>query len=589
VTAEQVIADILALSAQIACVVAVASVVSLVVRIDAASVRYHYWRALLVLCALLPWLQRRQAETPAFDVMNTVTFPAAAVWSSSAVVSPVPSGIPWLQIAVWTVIGGIGLRLCRMSIGLIRLRRLRRSGSVAPPNVEHDDLQWALGTRAEIRYVSEGQPVTCGAWRPVVLLPESLLAHPPEIQRAVLVHELLHVQRRDWLWVMGEEMLRAAFWFHPGIWWLVSRVRLAREEVVDELTVLATGQRRAYLEALLAFADAAPLVPSAAFGRRTHLFRRMMLISKEAVMSSKRVVVSGVVLALAVIAGSWYAVKAFPMSQAPGVVQPAAQTGAASEPGPLERAAKPITPENPIPRRTYSVTPQNPGGADAGIVMVSLRITINGLGRVAEVRVMPQGSGRMTFSTGGPDGRGRGAVLGGVVGGPAPPSEAFVKAAADAVRQWLYDPPADAPTSFDVTFQFSPGAEARLLSHGGPMAARFSPPPPPPPPAPGTGIAVARAQSAIRVGGNIRPPAKVKNVPPEYPEIAKTAGVQGVVIIEALIGKEGRVEEAHVLRSIPLLDQAAVDAVTQWEFTPTLLNGQPVPVIMTMTVQFTLQ
>jgi protein TonB len=65
--------------------------------------------------------------------------------------------------------------------------------------------------------------------------------------------------------------------------------------------------------------------------------------------------------------------------------------------------------------------------------------------------------------------------------------------------------------------------------------------------------------------------------------------VQGIVIIEATIGPHGKVQEAKVLRSIPLLDQAALDAVKQWEFTPTLLNGVPVPVIMTVTVQFTLQ
>jgi protein TonB len=64
--------------------------------------------------------------------------------------------------------------------------------------------------------------------------------------------------------------------------------------------------------------------------------------------------------------------------------------------------------------------------------------------------------------------------------------------------------------------------------------------------------------------------------------------VQGVVIMEIVIGADGKVAEAHVLRSIPLLDQAAIDAVMQWEFTPTLLNGQPVPIIMTATVQFTL-
>jgi protein TonB len=107
-----------------------------------------------------------------------------------------------------------------------------------------------------------------------------------------------------------------------------------------------------------------------------------------------------------------------------------------------------------------------------------------------------------------------------------------------------------------------------------------APPPPPPPPPPA---------APVRVGGNIKPPNKVKNVPPVYPPIAQSARVQGVVIIEATIGTNGKVTDARVLRSIPLLDQAALDAVRQWEFTPTLLNGVPVPVIMTVTVNFTLQ
>jgi protein TonB len=104
-----------------------------------------------------------------------------------------------------------------------------------------------------------------------------------------------------------------------------------------------------------------------------------------------------------------------------------------------------------------------------------------------------------------------------------------------------------------------------------------APPPPPPPQAP------------VRVGGNIKAPQKVKDVKPVYPSIAQSARVQGVVIIEATIGPDGKVKDAKVLRSIPLLDQAALDAVRQWEFTPTLLNGVPVPVIMTVTVNFTLQ
>ncbi len=92
-----------------------------------------------------------------------------------------------------------------------------------------------------------------------------------------------------------------------------------------------------------------------------------------------------------------------------------------------------------------------------------------------------------------------------------------------------------------------------------------------------------------RVGGQIRNPAKTRDVRPVYPPIAVANRVEGRVMIEAIIGADGRVKDATVLRSIPLLDEAALAAVRQWRFTPTLLNGVPVPVIMTVTVNFTLQ
>jgi protein TonB len=93
---------------------------------------------------------------------------------------------------------------------------------------------------------------------------------------------------------------------------------------------------------------------------------------------------------------------------------------------------------------------------------------------------------------------------------------------------------------------------------------------------------------AVRVGGQIKEPKKLKHVAPVYPDIAKQARVQGVVILESTISPQGKVSDVKVLRGIPLLDQAAIDAVKQWVYTPTLLNGVPVPVIMTVTVNFKL-
>jgi len=95
-------------------------------------------------------------------------------------------------------------------------------------------------------------------------------------------------------------------------------------------------------------------------------------------------------------------------------------------------------------------------------------------------------------------------------------------------------------------------------------------------------------QRAIRVGGQIKQPRKLKDVKPTYPDIAKQARVQGVVILECTISPQGKVTDVKVLRGIPLLNESATTAVRQWVYTPTLLNGVPVPVIMTVTVNFKL-
>jgi len=104
-------------------------------------------------------------------------------------------------------------------------------------------------------------------------------------------------------------------------------------------------------------------------------------------------------------------------------------------------------------------------------------------------------------------------------------------------------------------------------------------PPPPPPPAP----------ALHRAGGKVLVPTKVHDVPPVYPALAREARVQGLVIIEATIGVDGQVMGARILKSVPLLDEAALAAVRQWRYSPTLLNGSPVPIVMTVTVIFKLQ
>ena len=121
------------------------------------------------------------------------------------------------------------------------------------------------------------------------------------------------------------------------------------------------------------------------------------------------------------------------------------------------------------------------------------------------------------------------------------------------------------------------GPAQPLLGNLGTTATVLAPPPPPVP-----------VPKIVRVGGVIREPRKLVHVAPVYPEIARLSRVQGIVTMEAVLDATGKVESVRVLSSQPLLEEAAVRAVRQWRYTPTELNGVPVPVLMTITVRFSL-
>jgi protein TonB len=142
-------------------------------------------------------------------------------------------------------------------------------------------------------------------------------------------------------------------------------------------------------------------------------------------------------------------------------------------------------------------------------------------------------------------------------------------------------PPAIVPEREMTVTQGMPFGELSM-NPGGEDAGQvpaIAPPPAPPPPQPKT----------VRPGGSIRVPRRINDVRPVYPVIAQQARREGTVVIDALIGEDGRIRQARVLsKPEPLLDEAALAAVRQWVFTPTLLNGEPVSVAMTVTVDFRL-
>ena len=612
-------ANLAAFSAQVLCLALGAGLLPLALRVDAPEVRYTYWRATLALCVVLPWVQTRRTPAPVSSGITTAD--ATAVTTSVGLAMPAPATVNWTETLLVVLAAGVVVRLAWLAVGLVRLRRLRRAGDPAPAG-DHAALQERLGTDADVRYVTGlAQPVTFGLWRAMVLLPAALPTQPAAIREAVLAHELLHVARRDWAWVLAEEAARAVFWFHPAMWWLISRVQLAREEIVDALAVAHTGRRKAYIEALLVFADGPPLAPAPAFARRRHLFRRMVLISKEHVMTSRRLVASTAAMVIAIAVGGWYAVSAFPLL-APGAAQVLRQ-----DVGPLEQAANPIGPENPVPRRLHDVPIEYPPEAAAANawLRITLRLVIDASGTVAEARLralslktdeLTLNFDRVTadfdrvlenFTTrarpGAAPERSGAAVR--------PMIHAAVNAAIAAAQQWRYDSPARPPVALDATFFFAPGipvsdtlaaappppppppspppaAPSTPSAPAGAARPGAPPPPPPPPPPPDPDGRKRLVGVAIRVGGNITPPPKTKDVRPLYPPLALAANVEGAVILELRVEADGKVSDARVVQSIPLLDQAATDAAMQWQFQPVLLNGVPTPVIMNVTVDFRL-
>jgi len=307
-------ANLLSYSAQVALLVGVCAALPRVLGLRSPGLQYVFWRVLLAVCLLLPLAQPWRHEIMEFVAAPGLPPVAAVVGPPpGAGASTVPLQVRLAGVVGILLLGGIGARLSWLCLGISRLRRMRERAVDAADGFE--DLQRTIGASADIRWSADARhPVTFGVFRPLVLLPERLRAADPAAQRAVVAHELHHVKRRDWPSILAEEVVRSIFWFHPAMWWLVSRVQLAREAVVDELSILTTNARRAYLDALLAFADDAGFASTPAFSARRHLFHRVMLLSKEGNMSPLRIAVGSCVLVAALGACAVGAVYAFPLT-----------------------------------------------------------------------------------------------------------------------------------------------------------------------------------------------------------------------------------------------------------------------------------
>lgn len=542
--------NLLSYSLQIGVLVGVSAGIPRLLRVFVPAVQHAFWRALLLACVLLPLLQPRHAAM-ALPHPGVPAAPAAAggaLWPFE-LVSAVDGrrARDWTGMVFGIVAAGALCRLAWVSVGFIRLRRRTAQGGDDATGA-FEDVQRALRTRASIRWSCDvEQAVTFGLRRPVVLLPASLQGLEPRALRAVVAHELFHVQRRDWAWLIAEEIVRAVFWFHPAMWWLVSRVQLARETVVDELSILFTNARRTYLDTLLALADDSAFSSSSAFSHRRHLFHRVMLLSKEGDMSSIRVVAASLALALALAGGAWTGVRAFPLRQA----------GASAAPSAQNPPRDPLSPDTHHLRATefYERATKNTALSPAA-KMKALQNAIDAEDRALAIN--PEYVPALIYKN------------------LALRTLATVTTDTDEQHRMIQE--ADALRDKALALRRAAGLPDPPFASNTPA-----------PPVPASYQEAIARLHPLRIGGNMMAPVKVRDAQPQYPEEAKSAGIQGVVILEAIVNAEGKVEDARILKSVPQLDGAALEAVRQWEYMPTLLNGAPVPIVVTLTVNFTLR
>jgi TonB family protein len=514
------------------------------------------------------------------------------------------------------------------------------------------------------------------------------------LQDAILAHECLHVRRRDWLFSVAEELVRAVFWFHPASWWLLGEIQLAREQAVDRAAEEMTQQREEYVDALLAIAGAGPqmdLAPAPLFLRKWHLKYRVISLVEKEVRMSKTVLASALAVGVCILAAAcWMATSAFPLQAAPQVVtdgpgvsvdlggtsllhrMPVTYPEAArmkgiegtvvvqarldtsgnvvdasvvSGPQELRRtaleavlqwhfahayggSAQQVSIEFKLPKAAADAagssapnvvrTGQFAGSSESIVVHLSngadpaqVQALIQEMRQrvSATAQATPQGTFEAALESidrleanaraqATPQGTARGGVLGSIVEtapkvgggvtGPAQPPQIrsirVVGLPESAQNELLASLPVREGDMLTPENRAKLMAAARQFDEHLSLSSTVD----------SSGqadvqiVAPGAVPTRIRVGGAVQTARLVKNVAPVYPPLAKQARIQGTVVMDVVIAKDGTVQNVTVVNGHALLIQAAMDAVRQWQYHPTMLNGEPVEVNTQVEVQFAL-
>ena len=513
-----------------------------------AAVR-HWVLAIAVVCAaVMPLLQfvvpswQLRTVADAGGVLATIQDLPVAATAAAATHGPTlleraarASGVVWLT--------GIPVGLGILLVGLARLAWL---GSRATPIVDgpwHDaatDLARAYGLTRPVSLLRSTHASLLATWgfvRPRIILPESSRHWSEERVRIVLGHELAHVRRNDWIAQMAAEMLCAIYWFNPLVFWLRRRIVLESEQAADDAVLGLGVNGGAYASELVDLARtlvAPSFVPAPSMARQSSLERRIRAMLNG---DLNRKPITWTACAVVVIALA-------------AVTVPLAGFGAQSDPASLSGA----------------LVDQLGGG------MPNVPVTLTSTSAGAKTQRKTDSSGQFAFS---------GLEAGTYTLEAASPGFATLRsnvtlgAGENAMR--------------NVTMQVGSLEETITMTSDGRNLASAPPPQPRRTPLPVPPYDPAKHRCAEWVtGGCIEPPTKLVDVRPVYPWNQRD--MEGIVVLQGRISTDGTMKTVAV-QSAPGPDfaQAAVDAVSQWQFSPTYLNRQAIEVNMRVTLNFKVQ
>ena len=468
---------------------------------------------------------------PAYESAPTApgAFAASGTVSTDVVVdAPLQDTLSPIVMA-W--VGGVLVAACALIAGLVRV------GRMAARAARVDDAGWVrildevaarYGLTRGIAIAQTDSPDLLATWgllRPQVLVPRHARAWTPERVRVVLSHELAHIRRCDWVVQMGAEALRAILWFNPLMWMACRRLRAESEQACDD-EVLGLGVGGATYAAHLLELARQCRRPGSAWASALPMAHPSTLERRIAAMLNPRLDRQPPSRrAMAALA------VAVLLVALPAAALRARQSGPAQLTGTI-----------------FDVS---------GAVVPGVRVTVvTAQGRQTATS---NASGRFEFPV-------------------IAPGKYELQVTQAGFRELRQEIELRDARDWDRLVMLQVGTLSETVSV---RESRLGAPAAQP----------AFGAQPLRVGGTINPPKKLRDVRPTYPPSMREAGLSGVVPLEAVIGRDGNVLTVRVLSAQvhPDFAVAAVDAVRQWRFSPTLLNGTAVEVSMTVTVRFDLE